>query len=346
MIRYVVLLDGLKSITNRVVQAINVVEAPAFRRLLLLLRGDLRDTDIPRRTKTRELILEAWLDHFLRLKRDLKVCPRRFAVASTASSDIPQRAVGQISFTADLWSSDNLNPYLAITAHWIGQEETSGGLHWYTALIAFHHFPARHTGDELAKTILSLIDRAEIAVTKVRAQFVSHLAIIHSNLKIGHFTLDNASNNDTAMAALAQLLEDERELPFDPDERRVRCFPHIINICVQHTLDSFTDADFTNVPTRWGNPPINKAEYVAAVRRDPVGLARDTVRAIRGSNQRRTNFEQTIISGNDNQSFIQDGVIVPLPVSQLVRDVRTRWDSSYLMIRRIRTLRQVSRDCV
>ncbi|KAF8546176.1 hypothetical protein OG21DRAFT_1379316, partial [Imleria badia] len=66
---------------------------------------DLRDTDIPHRTKTWELILEAWLDHLMRLKRDLKVQP------------------SEISFTADIWSSGSLDPYLAITAHWVGQEE-------------------------------------------------------------------------------------------------------------------------------------------------------------------------------------------------------------------------------
>ena len=55
------------------IQAINVIECPEFRRLLLLLRSDLKDSNIPHRTKTRELILEAWRDYFVVLKADLKV---------------------------------------------------------------------------------------------------------------------------------------------------------------------------------------------------------------------------------------------------------------------------------
>ncbi|KAI9566229.1 hypothetical protein HD554DRAFT_2040447 [Boletus coccyginus] len=36
------------------------------------------------------------------------------------------RAMSEISFTADIWLSESLDPYLAITAHWIGQEIESG----------------------------------------------------------------------------------------------------------------------------------------------------------------------------------------------------------------------------
>ncbi|KIK17964.1 hypothetical protein PISMIDRAFT_43791, partial [Pisolithus microcarpus 441] len=48
-----------------------------------------------------ELILEAWRDYFRILKQDLA------------------KALGQISFTTDIWSAENLHPYLATTAHWI-----------------------------------------------------------------------------------------------------------------------------------------------------------------------------------------------------------------------------------
>lgn len=54
-------------------QSINVVECPEFRRLLLLLRPSLRDSDIPKQTKTRELILQAWREYFQVLKHDLHV---------------------------------------------------------------------------------------------------------------------------------------------------------------------------------------------------------------------------------------------------------------------------------
>ncbi|KIK19126.1 hypothetical protein PISMIDRAFT_72471, partial [Pisolithus microcarpus 441] len=68
--------------------------------LILYLRRDLRDTDIPHRTKTPELILQCWQERFMQLRVELKV------------------AVGAISFTADVWSADKLDSYFAMTAHW------------------------------------------------------------------------------------------------------------------------------------------------------------------------------------------------------------------------------------
>ncbi|KAH7903782.1 hypothetical protein BJ138DRAFT_987404, partial [Hygrophoropsis aurantiaca] len=62
---------------------------------------DLRNSDIPHRTKLRELILDAWRKYFTALKRDLA------------------NAAGRVSFTTDIWSDDNLRPFLAMTAHWI-----------------------------------------------------------------------------------------------------------------------------------------------------------------------------------------------------------------------------------
>ena len=59
--------------SHRLYQSINVVECPEFRQLLRLLCQELRDTDIPRRTKLRELIIEAWRDYFQALKEDLEV---------------------------------------------------------------------------------------------------------------------------------------------------------------------------------------------------------------------------------------------------------------------------------
>ena len=55
------------------IQSINVVECREFRDLLLLLCGDLKDSDIPHRTKLREAIIKAWRVYFESLKADLKV---------------------------------------------------------------------------------------------------------------------------------------------------------------------------------------------------------------------------------------------------------------------------------
>lgn len=54
-------------------QALNVIECPEFRDLLLLLRQDLKDSQIPHRTKIREEIISAWQKYFAVLQTDLAV---------------------------------------------------------------------------------------------------------------------------------------------------------------------------------------------------------------------------------------------------------------------------------
>ena len=55
-------------------QSLNVVECKEFQHLLLFLREDLEDKDIPHRTKIKMDIIQAWKDYFVILKQDLTVC--------------------------------------------------------------------------------------------------------------------------------------------------------------------------------------------------------------------------------------------------------------------------------
>lgn len=54
-------------------QSLNVVENDEFRNLLLVIQPMLRDKDIPRRTKLRELVLQRWKEFFNTVKRELLV---------------------------------------------------------------------------------------------------------------------------------------------------------------------------------------------------------------------------------------------------------------------------------
>jgi len=54
-------------------QSINVIECREFRDLLLLMREDLQDKDIPRRTKLCEAIIKSWQAWFHTLKQNLAV---------------------------------------------------------------------------------------------------------------------------------------------------------------------------------------------------------------------------------------------------------------------------------
>ncbi|KIJ19286.1 hypothetical protein PAXINDRAFT_69656, partial [Paxillus involutus ATCC 200175] len=47
-------------------------------------------------------------------------------------------APGQISHMANIWSNDNRRPFLAMTAHWISEEPSTGTLKLKLVLLAFH----------------------------------------------------------------------------------------------------------------------------------------------------------------------------------------------------------------
>src|SRR5258708_1846616 len=85
--------------------------------------------------------------------------------------------MGQVSFTMDVWSDQNLQSYLAMTVHWIARVEQADGLKLRTVLITFHCLTGRHDGKSLAKIVLHLLDRAGIT-SKVRSVTVLSFTII------------------------------------------------------------------------------------------------------------------------------------------------------------------------
>ncbi|KAG5649373.1 hypothetical protein H0H81_004256 [Sphagnurus paluster] len=116
--------------------SINVVECCEFRDLLLYMRDGLEDEDIPRRTKVTTSIMKAFKKYFQDLIDEL------------------QAALGDISFTADLWSSKTRYPYFAVTAHWVARKDPLNLLSLCSGLIAFHCVQGKHSGEQLARITL------------------------------------------------------------------------------------------------------------------------------------------------------------------------------------------------
>ena len=153
-------------------------------------------------------------------------------------------------------------------------------------------------------------------------------------LKVGHFTMDNASNNDTMMASLQTRLS-SRDIAFDAVDRRVMCFAHIIDLCSGRVIRAVSDgaecSDDSSSPENNTAPP------------NPIAQARATVKAIRGSGSRRDAFTTVITNGNANQWFKDSDTseIIQLREVQLLWDIPTRWDSVYGMLERLREMRPV-----
>ena len=80
--------------------------------------------------------------------------------------------MGCVSLTADTWSDQLYNSYLAVTTHWVAQVDGTSALQLKTALIAFHCLEQGHTRTALAVTLMHLLDRAGITL-KVRQQHSS-----------------------------------------------------------------------------------------------------------------------------------------------------------------------------
>jgi len=64
-------------------------------------------------------------------------------------------------------------------------------------------------------------------------------------LKVGHFTIDNASNNRTMMEQLKPMLA-SHDIPFDATDGRIMCFAHVINLCSGHVICAVTGGAVDN----------------------------------------------------------------------------------------------------
>lgn len=122
-----------------------------------------------------------------------------------------QGAVSQIHYGIDLWSSPNRKSFLGICAQFVDSEYKL-----QKALLALPQVRFSHSGETLASHILDTLQAYNIAE------------------KTGYIVGDNASSNDTCVAALAKGLA-KLGVEFDPKRRRIRCSGHTINL----PLDAF-----------------------------------------------------------------------------------------------------------
>lgn len=166
--------------------------------------------------------------------------------------------------------------------------------------------------------------------------------------QIGWFTLDNASNNKTMMQELAKMLA-ARDIPLDATKNRIMCFPHVVHLCVQDVIHVFSNAKPSDLNSVFdanlfdSDDPSKKDDYVAAVAGHPINKAREMVRNIRSSGLRRDEFAKITRSGNAEGWFRdRSGAVIKVPERELIRDVPTRWDSTFFMMNRLRVMRPVS----
>ena len=142
--------------------------------------------------------------------------------------------------------------------------------------------------------------------------------------KLGCFTLDNTTNNDTCITALGKTYKWSKS---EVHTRRLRCFSHIINLVTQAFLFGSESEVFTytldQIQRQVDNGTITTPMWKL---RGPIGKLYYAVVYIRKTPQRRQEFAK---GGPECDST----TLVPK------QDNTTRWNSAYLMITRALILR-------
>lgn len=95
------------------------------------------------------------------------------------------------------------------------------------------------------------------------------LTIVALLLRIGYCTLDNATNNDRAMDALAS------EFGFDKQERRIRCAPHFLNLTVRAMMYGSKTDNFKELVAHWGDKDFMDEENEQCQLTDAVNELQD-----------------------------------------------------------------------
>ncbi|EUC58853.1 hAT family dimerization protein, partial [Rhizoctonia solani AG-3 Rhs1AP] len=158
--------------------------------------------------------------------------------------------------------------------------------------------------------------------------------------QIGQITADNASNNNTMMQELKRMF-DSRGINFDPEENRLRCFPHIINIATQaylHALPKSAEKFREKCAEKVVELSAEQSSYLSALASDAVAACRDTVKSCLSSGIRREGFKRNLIEGNKAGRFKLNGKTVILPIILPSLDCPTRWASTADMVDNFRLL--------
>ena len=136
--------------------------------------------------------------------------------------------------------------------------------------------------------------------------------------KIGYFTLDNAGNNDTALEHIGQHLK-ELDIIFDPIERRLRCFGHVINLVVKSFLWGSDAEVFEAQISTYQDLQHEIAELEAWRCKAPLGKLHNVITWISRSPQRRDCF----------QAEVRKSLGPNTKAVSLIRSNTTRWGSDY-----------------
>ena len=271
------------------------VEDPTFRYLLIYLCACTSSfTALNKAMPSSGDTIRKWiLDAFLSARTDLI---HEF-----------QQSHSVVHFSFDVWTSPSHRAFLGVVGHWV---DKTGALK--AALLGLRRFKGAHSGENQASLFWNVA--LDLGLTR----------------RIGYFTLDNASNNDTAMEAI-QSYHRDMGLPFDPIKRRLRCFGHVINLIVKGFLWGIDPEAFENMISTLYGLEKEKEELMAWRKRGPMGKLHNICVWICKTPQRRDRFEEKV------QQFFR--ISATDPTVPIVGNI-TRWGGDFNALKRAFLLRE------
>lgn len=170
-----------------------LVERASFRNLLRLLHSSI---NIPGRTKMTSL------------------CAQKIPfIVDHIERSFPRSQ--RISLALDVWTSVHQQAFLGVNAYYIDQN-----WEFQEILIGFKPLTKQHTGSELAKVMLSLIQQ------------------YHLQNQLLAITTDNATNNMTLRKCLSDLMQQELKVKWNHEEGTIRCMAHVVQLSLGATFKS------------------------------------------------------------------------------------------------------------
>lgn len=214
--------------------------------------------------------------------------------------NILHQARSNIHLSFDLWTSPNHHAFNAIVAHYVTSDYKVA-----STLLAFRNLLGPHSGENIAGSVQDVCEEYEIWP------------------RLGCFVLDNATNNDSCIAALGAVYN---WTPKQQKQRRLRCIGHIINLVAQAFILGEKAEIFEQALTAAERGRDDEVQLWQLC--GPIGKLHYIVVYILKTPQRRQQFKA---AGGENYEPTE---LMPK------RDNSTRWNSVYCMIQRALKLRQ------
>jgi hypothetical protein len=221
----------------------------------------------------------------------------------------------KISIALDAWSAGNHLSFLAIKGYYINDK-------WQLkdTLLDFIPLRGRHTGSAMATDLLQTLHSRNIK---------------HRLLAI---TCDNAGNNGTLTRTLQEKLADQ-DIFWSPEENTIPCLAHVINLVVQDIIQHLK----LSAPPDIENANVLQQRHIREIVAQvsvPNSL-RKVCRFITGHYHSLTVYQLRAIciaidlSPQRYERFLDtQNQLQPKKRLSVIRDVRTRWNSTYDMCER------------